>query len=122
MTVFWPLHPWDLSLDTEDCLNRLDRRMPNRYFTMAWFPESIMPRNGGWRITVANANVPNMVGQISTLLAQATLNIEDLLNKSLGDLAYTVVDLDGPVPDETLQAIRDIEGVLTLRNLGKPIS
>ncbi len=86
------------------------------------FPESIMPRNGGWRITVANANVPNMVGQISTLLAQATLNIEDLLNKSLGDLAYTVVDLDGPVPDETLQAIRDIEGVLTLRNLGKPIS
>ena len=86
------------------------------------FPESVMPRNGGWRITVANANVPNMVGQISTLLAQASLNIEDLLNKSLGDLAYTVVDLGGPVPDDTLQSIGAIEGVLTLRNLGKPIS
>jgi D-3-phosphoglycerate dehydrogenase len=86
------------------------------------FPESVMPRNGGWRITVANANVPNMVGQISTLLAQASLNIEDLLNKSLGDLAYTVVDLGGPVADDTLQSIGAIEGVLTLRNLGKPIS
>ena len=86
------------------------------------FPESVMPRNGGWRITIANANVPNMVGQISTLLAQASLNIEDLLNKSLGDLAYTVVDLSGPVPEETLQSIRSIEGVLTLRNLGKAIS
>ncbi|MBT8078893.1 MAG: phosphoglycerate dehydrogenase [Gammaproteobacteria bacterium] len=86
------------------------------------FPESVMPRNDGWRITIANANVPNMVGQISTLLAQASLNIEDLLNKSLGDLAYTVVDLDGPVPDETVEAIRAIDGVLTLRNLGKPIS
>ena len=61
------------------------------------FPESIMPRNGAYRITIANANVPNMVGQISTLLADAGLNIEDLLNKSRGDLAYTVVDLDGEV-------------------------
>ena len=86
------------------------------------FPESVMPRNGGYRITIANANVPNMVGQISTLLAQASLNIEDLLNKSIGELAYTVVDLDGPVPEDTLQAIREIDGVLTLRNLGKPIS
>ena len=86
------------------------------------FPESIMPRNGGHRITVANANVPNMVGQVSTCLANAGLNIEDLLNKSLGDVAYTIVDLDGPVSDETLDTIRKIEGVLTLRNLGKPIS
>ena len=86
------------------------------------FPESIMPRNGGYRITIANANVPNMVGQISTCLAAAGLNIEDLLNKSLGELAYTVVDLDGPVSDETLASLRKIEGVLALRNLGKPLS
>ena len=86
------------------------------------FPEAALPRGDSWRLTVANANVPNMVGQISTLLAQASLNIEDLLNKSLGELAYTVVDLDGPVPEETLAAIRGIDGVLTLRNLGKPIS
>jgi D-3-phosphoglycerate dehydrogenase len=86
------------------------------------FPEAVMPRNGTYRITIANANVPNMVGQISTCLAEAGLNIEDLLNKSRGELAYTVVDLDGPVPDDTLAALTSIEGVLTLRNLGKSIS
>jgi len=86
------------------------------------FPEAIMPRNGAYRITIANANVPNMVGQISTCLADAGLNIEDLLNKSYGGLAYTIVDLDGPVPDETAGSIGQIDGVLALRNLGKPIS
>ncbi|HZW59058.1 MAG TPA: phosphoglycerate dehydrogenase [Woeseiaceae bacterium] len=86
------------------------------------FPQSILPRAGASRITIANANVPNMVGQISTCLAAANLNIEDLLNKSLGELAYTIVDLDGPVSDETMQSIRAIKGVLRLRNLGKPIS
>jgi D-3-phosphoglycerate dehydrogenase len=86
------------------------------------FPEAVMPRADAWRVTIANANVPNMVGQISTALARAGLNIEDLLNKSLGDLAYTIVDLDGPIPDETIEALRRIEGVLALRSLGKPIS
>jgi D-3-phosphoglycerate dehydrogenase len=86
------------------------------------FPEAVMPRADAYRISIANANVPNMVGQISTCLAKAGLNIEDLLNKSLGDLAYTIVDLDGPVPDETVDTLRRIEGVLALRSLGKPIS
>jgi D-3-phosphoglycerate dehydrogenase len=86
------------------------------------FPEAVMPRANAHRISIANANVPNMVGQISTCLAHAGLNIEDLLNKSLGDLAYTIVDLDGPVPDETIAALRKIKGVLALRSLGKPIS
>ncbi len=86
------------------------------------FPEAVMPRADAWRITIANANVPNMVGQISTCLADAGLNIEDLLNKSLGDVAYTVVDLDGPVPEKTLKALQQIDGVLALRNLGKPLS
>ena len=86
------------------------------------FPEANMRRNGTHRITIANANVPNMVGQITTLLAAAGLNIEELLNKSRGALAYTVVDLDGAVPEETLGSIRAIDGVLSLRNLGKSIS
>lgn len=86
------------------------------------FPEAIMPRSNATRITVANANVPNMVGQISTLLGEAGLNIEDLLNKSVGQFAYTIVDLDGPVPQQTIDSIRNIDGVLALRNLGKPIS
>ena len=86
------------------------------------FPESRLPRLDAWRITIANANVPNMVGQISTCLADADLNIEDLLNKSIGDLAYTIVDVNGPVSDETMQQLRAIDGVLTLRNLGKPVT
>lgn len=83
------------------------------------FPESIMPPADAWRLTVCNANVPNMVGQISTALADARLNIEDLLNKSRGDLAYTVVDLDGEISEETLAKIQSIEGVLAVRSLGR---
>jgi len=86
------------------------------------FPEAVMPRSDAYRITIANANVPNMVGQISSCLGEQKLNIEDLLNKSVGDLAYTIVDLDGPVSDETISTLRNIKGVLALRNLGKPIS
>lgn len=86
------------------------------------FPESRLPRLDAWRMTIANANVPNMVGQISTCLANAGLNIEDLLNKSIGELAYTIVDVNGPVSEDTLAQIRAIDGVLTLRNLGKPVT
>ena len=81
------------------------------------FPEAVMPRNGGSRITIANANVPNMVGQISTILAESQLNIADLLNKSRGDIAYTIIDLDDDISDATLDSIRAIEGVLALRHL-----
>ncbi len=86
------------------------------------FPSARLPRLDAWRMTVANANVPNMVGQISTCLAEAGLNIEDLLNKSIGDLAYTIVDVNGPIKDETMAKLIGIDGVLTLRNLGKPVT
>ena len=86
------------------------------------FPEARLPRLDAHRITIANANVPNMVGQITTSLANAGLNIEDLLNKSIGDLAYTIVDVNGPVTDEEMAELRAIDGVLTLRNLGKPVT
>ncbi|QDT08899.1 phosphoglycerate dehydrogenase [Planctomycetes bacterium K23_9] len=80
------------------------------------FPEAFMPRGGGGkRITIANANVPNMVGQISTILATANLNIADLLNKSRGDIAYTIIDVDGEVSDDTVVSLKGIEGVLSLR-------
>jgi D-3-phosphoglycerate dehydrogenase len=84
------------------------------------FPEADMARTAAHRITVANKNVPNMVGQISTFLADAGLNIEDLLNKSRGELAYTIVDLDAEVPESVVEQIRGIEGVLKVRNLGQP--
>ena len=79
------------------------------------FPEVIMPRTHGCRLGVVNANVPNMVGQISTTLANAELNIIDMLNKSRGDLAYTLTDVDKNIPDSVLDEIRKIEGVLSVR-------
>ena len=82
------------------------------------FPESRLPRLDAWRITIANANVPNMVGQISTCLAEADLNIEDLLNKSVGEFAYTIVDVNGPVSDETCARIRGIDGVSDVAKSG----
>jgi D-3-phosphoglycerate dehydrogenase len=85
------------------------------------FPDARLPRLDAWRMTLANANVPNMVGQVSTCIANAGLNIEDLLNKSVGELAYTIVDVNGEPTPDLLAEIGSIEGVLTLRNLGKPV-
>jgi D-3-phosphoglycerate dehydrogenase len=79
------------------------------------FPDVAMPRNGGVRLGIANENVPNMVGQISGALAEANLNIIDLLNKSRGDYAYTLIDINAEVPEATLNRIRSIQGVLTAR-------
>jgi D-3-phosphoglycerate dehydrogenase / 2-oxoglutarate reductase len=80
------------------------------------FPEAILPRTGSaTRLSIANENVPNMVGQISTALAAANLNIADLLNKSRGELAYTLIDIDGSVPESVLDKMRQIEGVLAVR-------
>jgi D-3-phosphoglycerate dehydrogenase / 2-oxoglutarate reductase len=81
------------------------------------FPEAVLPRVGGNRVAIANDNVPNMVGQISTCLAEARLNIADLLNKSRGDLAYTLIDTDAPVSAEVLGRLRAIPGVLAARTL-----
>lgn len=82
------------------------------------FPEAIMPVNGDYhRIAIVNANVPNMVGQISTTLAEQGLNIEDLLNKSKSKVAYTLVDVDSQVPTEVLGKIGAIDGVLSARAL-----
>ncbi len=79
------------------------------------FPEAVLPRAGRARLVIANANVPNMVGQISTALAEAKLNIADLLNKSRGDIAYTLLDTDARMPAEVVDKIRAIDGVLSAR-------
>ena len=76
-----------------------------------------MPRTEGYRLSIVNSNVPNMVGQISTALAGAGLNIVDMLNKSRGDLAYTLVDVDKEVPESVLQSIQTIDGVLAVRTV-----
>jgi D-3-phosphoglycerate dehydrogenase len=79
------------------------------------FPEVQMPRNKGHRLCVVNSNVPNMVGQISTALAQDNLNIIDMLNKSRGDVAYTLVDVESEVSRQVIDTIAGIEGVLAVR-------
>jgi len=81
------------------------------------FPEVMMPRTEGQRIAIANANVPNMVGQISTAMAKAGINIIDLINKSRGDYAYTLADAEGKIPDSVVQEIAKIGGVLSVRTL-----
>ena len=81
------------------------------------FPNVNLARESSYRIAIANANVPNMVGQISSLLAAAGLNIHNMLNKSKGDVAYTVVDVDSGVDDAILAQLATIQGVLSVRYL-----
>jgi len=81
------------------------------------FPDVTMVRESPYRLGIANANVPNMVGQISTAVAQAGLNIHNMLNKSKRDMAYTLVDVDSPVPSKVIDRIAAIGGVLAVRYL-----
>ena len=81
------------------------------------FPEMQMPRTGGFRMAIVNENVPNMLGQISTCMADAGLNIKDMLNKSRDDLACTLVDVDSEVKPACLEHMAGIKGVLNVRSL-----
>ncbi|MFN3752053.1 MAG: phosphoglycerate dehydrogenase [Thiobacillus sp.] len=81
------------------------------------FPNVGMGRESAFRLAIANANVPNMVGQISAVLAAAGLNIHNMVNKSKGDMAYTLVDVDSAVPDAVIERLAAIEGVLNVRYL-----
>src|SRR5215211_6121707 len=81
------------------------------------FPDVILPRESRFRVAIANANVPNMVGGISHEMAMAGLNIATMTNKSRKDLAYTLVDVDSEVPDSVIKAISAIDGVLMVRYL-----
>lgn len=83
------------------------------------FPEAVLPSTEGWRIAIANANIPTMVAQISTHLAEAGLNIIDMLNKSRGNLAYTLVDVDRPVPGHLIEEVKAVNGILSVRALHK---
>ena len=79
------------------------------------FPGVDMPRESPYRVAIANANVPNMLGQISSAMAKAGLNIHNMVNKSRGEMAYTLVDVDSPVDASVVRAIGAIEGVLAVR-------
>jgi D-3-phosphoglycerate dehydrogenase len=81
------------------------------------FPEVVAPRRTAHRLVCANANVPNMLGQISEAFGQAGVNIHDMVNSSRGDLAYTIVDLDVPVPPDVFKKIASLKGVVMARLL-----
>jgi D-3-phosphoglycerate dehydrogenase len=81
------------------------------------FPSVEMARESPHRIAIANSNVPNMLGQISTTMAQAGLNIHNMVNKSRGEMAYTLVDLDSAAAPEVIQRIAHIPGVLSIRSV-----
>jgi D-3-phosphoglycerate dehydrogenase len=81
------------------------------------FPEAVMPRAGNERLAITNKNIPNMVGQISTAIADMGGNIVDMLNKSRDDVAYTLVDLENEISDDVINKLSEVEGILTVRKI-----
>jgi D-3-phosphoglycerate dehydrogenase len=81
------------------------------------FPDAAMPREAPFRLAIANANVPDMLGRISHALGRRKINIHNMLNKSRGEMAYTLVDADSPVPNEVIKDLADLNGVLSVRYL-----
>jgi len=82
------------------------------------FPALVLDRAPGTnRITVAHKNVPTMVQQITTALADASINIAEMANKNRGDVAYTVIDTDSDVSEAVIAAIKAIEDVIVVRSL-----
>ena len=82
------------------------------------FPVIDQPRRDGFRLTIANDNVPWIVARVSALLAEESLNIESMINMSRGGLAYTMLDLNDHAPESALKRMRGMEGILRVRDLG----
>ncbi len=81
------------------------------------FPDAQMTREAPYRLAIANANVPDMLGRISHTLGKRKINIHNMLNKSKGDMAYTLVDADSPIGKDVIDELCRTEGVLAVRYL-----
>jgi D-3-phosphoglycerate dehydrogenase len=90
-------------LDTGDIINSVN------------LPNATMPFSGNYRITIIHRNKSGMVGQMTAVLAESGANITDMLNKSKGDIAYTILNIDESVPAETVEKLKKIEGVVRVR-------
>ncbi len=81
------------------------------------FPNISMPRNGRQRLIIANKNIPKMVGNITTVLAESNINIADMMNKHRDEIAYNIIDIDGEISEKDLEKIKAIDGVIMARIL-----
>ena len=81
------------------------------------FPDVVVARESPYRVAIANSNVPNMLSQMSMAMGEAKLNIHTMVNKSRGEMAYTVLDVDSAVPATVVKRIASIAGVLAVRYL-----
>jgi len=79
------------------------------------YPPTKMSRNGGRRITFTNNNVPKVLGSVLAVLADAELNVVDMVNKSRGDIAYNIIDVEGDLDQSIEAAIAGVEGVVRVR-------
>lgn len=81
------------------------------------YPDCTLEQNSRFRLVIMNKNIPNMVGQVSTILAKANINIVEMLNKSKGDYACTIIDASNQSTGEIIKALGDIKGVGKVRAL-----
>ena len=81
------------------------------------FPDSKMPRAGEKRLAITHRNIPNMVRQITKEIAEEGANIVDMLNKSRGDYAYTLIDIEKEISKTVIENIKQVEGILKVRAL-----
>ncbi|MFP4638593.1 MAG: phosphoglycerate dehydrogenase [Spirochaetaceae bacterium] len=81
------------------------------------FPKCIMPYTGRERLLIGNRNIPNMVGQVTRILAEGNINILDLVNHHKGDVAYNIIDVDDNLSSEHIEAIKNIDGIIMVRHL-----
>jgi D-3-phosphoglycerate dehydrogenase len=85
------------------------------------FPRCSLEQKSAYRLLVANRNIPNMVGQMTTLLAGRGVNITDLINQSRGDIAYNILDTDQPIPPDILEKFSQVEGIIKVRMVNKDV-
>ncbi|MFP4065945.1 MAG: phosphoglycerate dehydrogenase [Spirochaetaceae bacterium] len=81
------------------------------------FPQCIMPYTGRERLLIGNRNIPNMVGQVTRILAEGNINILDLVNHHKGDVAYNIIDVDDNLSSDHIEAIKNIDGIIMVRHL-----
>jgi D-3-phosphoglycerate dehydrogenase len=79
------------------------------------YPSTKMSRNGGSRMTFTNSNVPKVLGQVLSVLADANLNVVDMVNKSRGEIAYNIIDIEGDIDGDVIDKVASVDGVMRVR-------